>query len=225
MSVYKRGRIWWIRFQAAGITIRQSSRSRSRRVAEGFEVELREEHACLRRGGKPRMTFDDMMARFVREHFPTLRPSAGDRYAVSIKALRRHFGGVPLDGIGRGALSDFVTARRKEVTTTTVRRDLACLSSACEDAIGWDWLDANPIKAFSRRALPEGKPRTRYLTGEEYDRLIAGAVPHTAALIRFAVATGLRKEEQLGLVWTAVDLARKEARLDSTKRAHPGPCR
>lgn len=221
MSVYKRGGIWWVKFRRDGRTIRESSGSSIKRVAEKYERELKEEYARIRRGGKPRMTFDDMMARFVSEHFPNLKPQSARRYFHSIKNLRTKFGDMYLNQINKSALSDYVSSRRKLVSTSTIRRDLACLSSAMECAVGWDWCDANPVRSFNKRTIPEGKARTRYLTEDEFMRLRAASKPYMAPAIEFAVATGMRLEEQLSLTWDRVNLFRREATLVDTKGGTP----
>lgn len=190
-------------------------------MAQKFERDLKEEHARIGRGGKPRMTFEDMMARFIGDHFPNLKPQAARRYLHSIKNLRPHFGGLYLDQIDRATISNFISARRKFVTSATVRRDLACLSSAFGFAIAWDWCDSNPVKTVNKRMVPEAKPRTRFLTQDEYQRLLAASKPYMRPAIRFAVLTGLRLEEQLSLTWDHVNVFRKEVRLMDTKMGTP----
>lgn len=223
MSVYQRppSKIWWVKFQRDGQTIRKSSGSRIRRVAEKYERELKEECARISRGGKPRRTFEEMMERFVKEHLPTLKYGAQRRYIVSIKNLRLSLGGLYLDQINKGKISDFISRRKKTVASATIRRDLACLSSAFEDAVGWDWCDMNPVKHVSKRTIPEPLPRTRYLSRDEYIALLAGASDHLVPLIRFAVATGLRFEEQFSLTWEQVNRTRKELSLVDTKTGTP----
>ena len=146
MSVYKRGRIWWVRFECGRQEIRRSSRSSLKRVAEQYEAELRSEFARLNRGGKPRHTYNDVMARFVREHFPTLKPGAAKRYGVSIKALTTEFDGKYIDGIDRTLLADFVSKRKRSVKDPTILRDLACLSSALSCAVDWGMIDHNILQ-------------------------------------------------------------------------------
>jgi len=49
--------------------------------------------------------------------------------------------------------------------------------------------------------------RDRWLTRAEADPLIAYCLPHTAAVVRYALATGCRASEITGLEWEQVDLA------------------
>jgi len=122
--------------------------------------------------------------------------------------------GVRLDKIDRAKLGEYVAARRRNgASQPTIRRDLVCLSSLWERAAGDHDIEiANPVRRFlktqaRRGTLRESAPRTRYLTHEEEGALIdACLAPALGDQIRFAIDTGLRKEEMFGLTWRDVDL-------------------
>ena len=103
----------------------------------------------------------------------------------------------------------------------TVRRDLATLSCLCSCAVSWDYIDANPVKQFSKRHIRESPPRTTYPTTEQVDRLIAHAPPMAGRIIRFLAETGMRQEEVCGLEWSQVSIQRREVRLTKTKTSSP----
>lgn len=221
MSVYKRGNIWWVRFEFAGQEIRRSSKSRDKRSAERLERELREECARVYRGGKQRRTFDHLIERFIAEHLPTVKPTSRRRYLMSLKALAPHFEGKYLDEIGRKEISDFLHARQMVVSGSSVRRDLACLSVAFNRGIEWDYLDSNPVTVASKRHIKENAPRTRYLTRDEYTALLMHAGDYLRPMIAFAVETGLRLEEQLSMEWNQVRWDRNEIVIPRTKSGTP----
>lgn len=162
-------------------------------------------------GEREEHTFDEMAVKFIDEHVPTLKSSSGRRYGVSIANLTRKIEGYPLAQIGTAALSEFVAMRRNDgAANPTIRRDLNCLSSMMEMAIEWEWIDVNPVgpflKRMRRRGMKESAPRTRYLTHDEEARLLASAAPYVAEAIKFAIDTGLRKEEQFSRTWDDVSL-------------------
>ena len=221
MSVYKRGNIWWVRFQFAGEEIRRSSKSRDRRSAERLERELRQECERVYRGGKQRRTFDALIERFIAEHLPTVKPTSRRRYLMSLKALVPYFEGKYLDEIGRQEIAHFVSDRRKLVSGSSLRRDLACLSVAYNLAIGWDWTDSNPAHFAKAARIRENPPRTRYLTQAEYQQLLAHASQYIKPMIAFAVETGLRLEEQLSMEWNQVRWDRNEIVIPRTKSGTP----
>jgi integrase len=164
-------------------------------------------------GEKPRRTYAEAEVKFINEHLTTLKPKAAIRYNSSLKHLSEHFGKLALDQITSAELSSFETKRRSAgMSPSTVRRDLACLSSlmtSCED---WEWIAVNPIPAYlrrrSRRGLKEGAARTRYLNIKEEEALLAPATPAVRIAITLAIDTGLRREELFSLQWWQIDFAR-----------------
>ncbi len=223
MSVYKRGDVWWVRFQRDGQPIRKSSGSSVKRVAEQFERELKEEYARQKRGGRPRHTYDSMMAKFVREHFPTMKPKAAMRYATSMKALKPEFDGKHIDEINKAAIAKFISSRKKtRVSDATIIRDLACLSSALSCAVDWDWLEYNVCKSVRfQRTLKESKPRVRWLTEKEYTAVLDHASGWVVPIIILLVETGMRLGELLSTEWKNIDLDRREIYLPDSKTGAP----
>jgi len=52
---------------------------------------------------------------------------------------------------------------------------------------------------------PEAKRRVPWLNKEEVSRLLNALPPHQRQLARFALATGLRQANVLGLQWSEID--------------------
>ncbi|MFH7191074.1 hypothetical protein ACHWGL_29620, partial [Klebsiella pneumoniae] len=131
-------------------------------------------------GGKPRLTLNAVIAAFITEHCPSLRPSTVRRYGVSIAHLNAALGDRLLLSLRPADLKDFETARRTAgASAPTVRRDLGCLSTVFGFAIESEWADVNPVIPFLRqrakRGLRESPPRTRYLSHAEEARLLDSA--------------------------------------------------
>jgi integrase len=111
------------------------------------------------------------------------------------------------------ALQPFIRDRKLTdgVSNATVNRALEIvrriLNLAHQD---WRWLNSVP----RIRMLKEPRRRVRFLRRDEVDRLIAVLPRHMKAIVKFALATGCRASEILGLEWSRVDLARKVAWLD-----------
>ena len=227
MSTYKRGGVYWIDFQWHGQRIQRSARTASKRVAREFEGELKDELSRLDRGGKPRRTFDEAVKRFVADHFPNLKPKSQERYVTSLTMLAPHFIDSYLDAIGREAMSNYESARRKRGTSSpTIRRDLACLSSMMSCAVDWEWLEVNPVPSFLRarsrkKALRESEPRRRYLSDVEYEALMEHAGEYLKPMIAFAVHTGLRLQEQLSLMRSQISEERREILITDSKNDAP----
>jgi integrase len=216
-GLYRRGqsKVWWGRAQRQGREYRRSLKTTDRTTADRRFRQWLDDLDAVAWGDKPRRSFEEASERFFREHLPTLKPRAAERYITSLKHLAAHFDGKTLDQIKSAELSAFETKRRTEaVRPGTIRRDLACLSSILTSATDWEWIDdgANPVPSYlrrrSRRGLKEAPPRTRYLTKDEEQRLLEAASPAVNSAITLAIDTGLRREEQFSLRWSQVDLLR-----------------
>ena len=114
-------------------------------------------------GDRPRRSFEEAAARFIKEHLPTVKRSTAVRYGVSLKYLAAiHFSGSTLDEIKSAELSEFETARRTYgVTPATIRRDLACLSGMFMSAIDWEWIDDAQLRVTHPDTVPQGQARPR----------------------------------------------------------------
>lgn len=214
-NLRKRGSLWWYRITKNGVPYEGSLETSNLGLAKERLERVRQELTASRFGEKPRRTFDEAALRFAREHFKTLRPKSRKRYAVSLQALADHMHGVFLDEIGSARLGDFARARLAAgVSSSTVRRDLACLSSLYSRAEEWEWVSSNPVKPFKRgqakSGLKEGAARVRYLSSDEERAVLAFAPPRARDPIAFAIDTGLRKEEQFSLELTDIDLERNQ---------------
>lgn len=149
---------------------------------------------------------------FIDDHLPTIKASSAARYRDSARHLLDHFGEVTLDEIGPALLKAFENKRRAQgVTTSTIRRDLACLSSMFSLAEEEEWVSNNPVRPFlrqrGRRGLVENDPKTRHLSHAEEDAILRNAPSEKVRqLIQFAIYTGLRRSEQFLIQWRDIDL-------------------
>ena len=149
-----------------------------------------------------------------------LRPASIKRYRTSIRQLHPFFGEMDVNQISRDDLKRFVRERKAQGRSDmTVRRDLACLSSAITTAM--NYLEGAPefnvVTNFSKRHLKES-PRERFLTRGEVDHLkeMTTKTIH-AQMIELAVQTGMRKSELLGLTWKKIDLDQREITLKGSE--------
>lgn len=109
----------------------------------------------------------------------------------------------------------------KTISSATVNRYLATLSSLFNFALNMGYVDRHPIKGGQVTKLEEPSGRRRILTPEEEDRLIEEAErstwPAMALFLRLALTTGARKSELRGLLWSDIDLNRRVAVLRKSK--------
>jgi hypothetical protein len=128
-SVFKRGRVWWIRYSRNGQEVRRSAHTRIKETAVKYLGEQLEEVGRITRGGQPRRTYREALERFSRDYLPSLKPSTQARYRISLKQMHSFLKNPYLDQITRTVLADYVSHRRQGgVTDATIRRDLEHLT-------------------------------------------------------------------------------------------------
>ncbi|MBX9661044.1 MAG: tyrosine-type recombinase/integrase, partial [Nitrospiraceae bacterium] len=216
-AVYKRGQVWWVRFRFNGIHVRRSAKTTKKAEAQAYLLRLMEEYGQAARGGATqRYKISDAIVRFFEE--TSLKPGTIAGYKSHARIVCRLFGEAHLDEVHRQRLADFIAQRKRTgVADASIRRDLAFLSSVFNQAIRWGWLEMSPFKDFSFRSLKLGRPRTRFLTREEYNQLYLASSATLKPILLLAVETGLRKDELLGLKVSNIDLRRRELQLEETK--------
>jgi integrase len=85
--------------------------------------------------------------------------------------------------------------------------------------LDWEWIDKPPVIKLYR----EPKRRVRYLTPEQALALLDELPWHLADIVRFSLATGLRRANVTKLDWSQVDLKRRVAWIhgDQAKAGKP----
>ncbi len=214
-NLKKRGGIWWYRFTRDGQEFEGTLHTAELSAAQERLGVARRRIEDAQWGKRPRRTFDEACEVVAEQHFLNLKPRSPEQYRVSMANLAPDFRGVRLDEIGSARLAAFELRRRRMgVTGSTIRRDLACLSMMFTKAEEWEWIERNPVKPFLRgrqlAGLKENEPRTRWLTLAEEREILAATSEALIPAIIFAIDTGLRKEEQMSLLRSDVDLAQRQ---------------
>jgi integrase len=109
---------------------------------------------------------------------------------------------------------------REGLSPATVNRYLAALSKAFTNAVKeWHWVRDNPLRNISKPEEPRG--RVRYLSDDERVALLEACRKSQYRplylMVLFALTTGMRRGELIGLRWQDVDLERRIAVLHDTK--------
>jgi excisionase family DNA binding protein len=102
------------------------------------------------------------------------------------------------------------------IKKSTSNRELALLKRMFHLASDWGYAAENPVakvKLFSEK----DNLKERVLTADEETRLLAHCLPHLRPIVVFALNTGMRRGEILGLRWDQIDSAGKIVRVTRTK--------
>jgi integrase len=213
-GLYRRkdSRFWWIGLVLPdGRRVCQSTGCINRTDAENYAVRLKNEAIEAQQQGLLGIfVWQQAVVRYL-EEFVDKRSLSDDR--DHLRKLDPYLRSLKLDAIDMAALQPFIRDRKLKdgVSNATINRALEVvrriLNVAHQD---WRWLKGVP----KIRMLKEPRRRVRFLRREEADRLIEALPSHMKPIVEFALATGCRAGEILGLEWSRVDLTRKVAWLD-----------
>jgi integrase len=121
-------------------------------------------------------------------------------------------------------IEDVKLRRAQDVARSTVDKDLAVLKAFFNWCVARNLAASNPVRRV--KLFHEDNSRLRYLSREEYDRLLEAArtietSPYLEEKIIMAVHTGLRRGSLFNLRWDQIDFANRVVRIPRTKSGRP----
>lgn len=154
----------------------------------------------------------------------TLQDLTDDHVHAALEELAqqqgRYFAGKDADG------KPIYKARHRPIAPATINRYAASLAAVITWSIkkriapkGY----VHPCRSLERR--PENNEKTRYLSTDERERLLAACRaspwPRLYLLVLMALTTGARKSELIGLSWTDLDYQHGVAHVARSKNGDP----
>lgn len=208
MSLYKRGRIYWCKWEIGGKRVRETTGSEDPIEAQEWHDRRRSDlwrEAKL--GDTPVQTWDQAALDWVDEHAQHKKSYETDR--TRLVWLTKELSGTPLPSINTDTL---LSLRKKQLDSgnvpATANRFLAVVSAVLNYAHAKGSIPGVPPIPY----LPEdSKDIFLWITREQAIALIAELPPHLAAMTRFDLACGLRRANVTHLQWKNVDMERAVA--------------
>ncbi len=204
-----------MRFSVNGEQVRQSTDTEDKKLAQRVYAKTKglvAEGKWFDKLPGEEKTFKEMMDRYKAEYLPL--KSHPDKYESMIKNLLAFFGDFCIKDITHSLVNQYkVTGEGKKTSTN---RELSLLRAAFNIAIKeWEWAKDNPVNKV--KLWKESPGRVRYLTEEEFDKLLNECPDYLKSIVTVARHTGLRKENILSLAWSQVDLFRRLITIEHTK--------
>ncbi len=173
MAVYKRGKIWWYKFNWNGETIREGTKQSNKRVAEQMEAAHKTSLAKGEVGIRDRKPVPTVAA-FAKDDFmPNARARFADKpstlayYEIQVKHLTGYgpLASAAVDAVAPEIISGFVTKwREAEYEVSSINRALQVLRRMLRLAVEW----GKSEKAAPRvLLLPGERRRERVLSTTE----------------------------------------------------------
>jgi integrase len=223
MGLYLRGSVWWMSFidPNTGKQVRRSTETeaekQAKRIFDKIRGQIAEGKWFERLLGED-YTFKELMEKYLEDY--ALRNKAANSYkrdCSSLKNLTPYFGSYPVTEVNPRAISAYKTYRRTQgAAPRTVNIELTLMSHAYEIAIReWEWIKDNPVKRVVKEKVRNYIER--WLTHEDEEKLLKASPDWLQDIIVFAVNTGFRESEILGLKWSQIDLTRRTLTISEQK--------
>lgn len=234
MSLFRRGEIWYASYSLpGGKRIKESLGTSDKRLATELHDKRKAELWRVDRlGDFPDVTFDDACLRWLEEKAEK-KSLKDDRSRMAFWLA--HFEGIRLKDVTEQRIYSAVNkmSNRKlleiwkiqaaaaqknglpppvysatPVTTSTKAKHLALMKAILRAAErDWKWLEKAPvIKVPSVR-----NKRVRWLEPEEAKRLVDECPEPLKSVVKFALATGLRRSNIINMEWQQIDMQRRVA--------------
>lgn len=164
-------------------------------------------------------TLREALTRYGREVTERKRASTARSERNRVKRLAEsRLAQYGMSRIGGKELAQHIHEREKTLGAHSIRLELSLISHLYNVARGsWGMpylVNPVPLVKHTKPRPPEGRDR-RLRDGEEA-RLLDAATPQIAAVIRWALATAMRRSEIARLQWQDIDMQRRSAYLAAT---------
>jgi len=224
--VYRRGRVWWIKYQDSNDEAAyEATPARTKSQAKELLREVEERAFRERRGLEPRTlnpegwTVADLMNWWLTNYSANSESHASNTGTVRNHILPSPMAAKRLERVGPGDVERLLNEKDRELSPGTVNHVRRFLVRAFNKARkAQKWLGRNPAQETETRRVPERI--ASILTPEEVLPFFQALVPEQRPVFATAILAGLRKGELCGLQKSDVDLAR---RLLFVRRSYARP--
>jgi integrase len=197
MSLYRVGNIWYYYLTVNGKRVRNSTGTEDRKEAQRIHDDIKSGLKQRRLAG---FTLADSLRIWLTEK------ERSDKEKSAIRVLLKCYPSRPVSDIVPHELVASLKGRKD----STINRTINIVNAALK--MGHDQGKCQEIK-IKRKAVPP--TRLRFLTTDEWKTLENHLAEHVKAIAGFAIATGLRYSNVVGLKWRYVDLDRHLVWIDS----------
>jgi len=223
-SLYKRGRIWWIKYYRNGKAFRESSKSKkisdAKRLLQKRDGEMGKGEFL---GPKTeRVRFEELAGDFLNEYRANNRKSLVWAKRRIARHLTPFFGGLRAVDITTDRIRAYTVARLEGgASNASVNRELGALKRMFNLAG-----EMTPPKVARVPYIPmlkENNVRKGFFEHGEYLALLRELPEYLKPVLSFGYYTGAREGEILGLRWHQIDLKARTANLEpgTTKTGQP----
>ncbi|MDD2804973.1 MAG: site-specific integrase [Elusimicrobiales bacterium] len=220
MAIFKKQDTWWIDYYANGTRKREkigTSHKLAQEVLAKRKVEIAEGKFFPERQKKT-ISFSEMADLYWELHGKQVPSAVGIFY--HLKQLKAFFASKPLEQISVPDVLQYLNGIKEKCSAATANRHHNVLRAIFNRAIEWEKHDGRNPAAKVKQFRVENS-RTKFLENEDITRLLAVCDAEVQPIVIFALLTGMRRGEIVGLRWEHIDLANGVIHVLKTKSGEP----
>ena len=223
-TIYLRGKKYWIKYSQNGKFLFESSKSNLKSVARELLIKREGE---IQKGALPGIHFDKVKFNELAEDFLWDRKvnNKGVKDAeYRLKHLEEHFGGMLVTRITDTHLRKYIEGRlekkyikgklKEGAANATINRELSALKRMFNLGAQKRPPKVDMAQVPHITMLVEDNVRKGFFERGDYLQLVEALPDYMKPICEFALWTGWRKGEVLGLTWDRVDLEEGLVRLE-----------
>lgn len=211
---------WHYDFTVKGHRFRGSTETDKKPIAAAIEAKLKSDILLGNlTNKKPELTLDAALGRYLLEHAHRL--ATKDDIEWHGEAILAGLGkATGLHDITDSNVAHAIARWRGKLSDSSVNRRLTVLRAVMRMARD-RWGIEVRMPNWKAHWLREPAPRDRYLSEEDAGKLMAAAAAHLRPAIAFALLTGVRLSNCIGLDWSQIDMRGREISF-MVKSRRPG---
>jgi integrase len=222
MSIYKRGKNYYVDFWFKGQRVRESigpTKKDAEKVIRKKTTEIIEnKYLDIRKDPDP-VKFHNFEKEYVQWSKANKKPSTCKRELYIIQLFDAEFKGKDLQDITTWQIEKFKSKRKETCKPASVNRELLLLKHMLSKAVEWKRMKENPGRDV--KCLKGMTKRVRFLMPDEIQKLLSKCDGLLTGLLKpivtVALHTGMRKGEILTLKWNQVNFDQGIISLEDTK--------
>jgi integrase len=212
--IYKRGRVYWIKYYRSGKPYRESTKSTKEADAKRL---LKKREGEISEGKLPGIYFDrvrfDELANDFRADYKINQKKSLDRAQRSLKHLQKAFEGMRVTDITTPRINAYIETRISEgAANATINRELAALKRILN--LGARQTPPKVAQIPYIPMLSENNVRKGFFEYGDFLALREALPDYLKGFVTFAYKSGWRKSEITNLTWNQVDLEQGIVRLE-----------
>ena len=213
-TIYRRNKVYWIKYFRNGKPYYESSQSEKKEVAK---QRLKEREGEIAKGQLPgicfeKIRFDELAEDFLTDYRINKRKSL-DKAKRCVNCLKKRFQGMRVTEITTANVKSYIDKRMEQgFSNASINRELSALKRMFHLGARCTPPKVRQIPFFSM--LKESNVRKGFFEHDQFQAIKDALPEELRPLVTFAYHTGWRKGEILKLTWDKVDLKQGIVRLD-----------